>query len=141
MRRMRILIVEDDATIGSLLAEMLEDTGFTVCAVEFDVARVVEAAERFRPALMIVDIGLAGAFGVAAVEEILRDGITPCVFASDVNLREPSFAPGAVFIRKPFRGPEIVAAIRRATSGSSRRVLGGGNSNRELGDDLLAAER
>jgi len=79
MNALRTLVVEDDAMIAGLLAETLEGLGHGVCAVETNVARAVPAASRWRPDLMIVDVGLGEASGIAAVKEILcpvclRDG-------------------------------------------------------------------
>ena len=59
MKALRALVVEDDAIIGGLLAETLEGLGHTVCAVERNAADAVAAALRWRPDLMIVDVGLA----------------------------------------------------------------------------------
>ena len=77
MKALRILVVEDDAMIGGLLAETLEDLGHVVCAVETNAANAVAAAARHHPDLMIVDVGLGEASGIAAVKEILRSGFVP----------------------------------------------------------------
>jgi CheY-like chemotaxis protein len=114
MKALRILVVEDDVTIGGLLAETLEDLGHVVCAVETNAANAVAAAARHHPDLMIVDVGLGEASGVAAVKEILRGGFVPHVFATGDALRDLSLGPDAVLIQKPFRGPDIVHAIERA---------------------------
>src|SRR5580658_6689053 len=72
IKPLRVLIVEDDLTIGPLLAETLEQLGHVVCALEVDAAAAVSAAKRCHPDLMIVDIGLGEASGIAAVEQILK---------------------------------------------------------------------
>ena len=123
MGRLRILVVEEDVAIGPLLAEMLEDLGAVVCGVEVDESRAAEAAARCRPDLMIVDVGLGATSNVNAVKEILLDGLIPCVFVTDANLRESTLWPGAVLVRKPFRAPEIVAAIGRALGESKPGVV------------------
>ena len=115
MKALRILVVEDNVMIGELLAETLEDLGHTVCAVETKAGpNAVAAAARHHPDLMIVDVGLGEASGVAAVKEILRNGFVPHVFATGDALRDLSLGPDAVLIQKPFRGPDIVRAIERA---------------------------
>jgi DNA-binding response OmpR family regulator len=118
MKPLRILVVEDDAMIGPLLAETLEDLGHIVCGVEVDVENAVAAATRWRPELMIVDVGLGQASGLAAVKEILRGGFVPYVFVTGDVLRDLGLGPDAVLIQKPFRGPELVSAIQRAVSGA-----------------------
>ena len=114
MKRLRILVVEDDALIGSLLGEMLEDMGYTVCAIETNSENAVAAAARCQPDLMIVDVRLGETSGVAAVEEILRRGFVPHVFVTGDSLRNLSLGPRAVMIQKPFRGSDISRAIRQA---------------------------
>ena len=49
MKVLRILVVEDDALIGMLLAEVLVGMGHEVCAIEANEADAVAAAARCRP--------------------------------------------------------------------------------------------
>jgi CheY-like chemotaxis protein len=114
MKALRILIVEDDAMIGELLAETLEGLGHSVCAVETSVANAVSAASRWGPDLMIIDVGLGRASGIAAVEEILRSSFAPCVFVTGEAVRSMSLGPNTVLIRKPFRVSDLDRAIQRA---------------------------
>ena len=114
MKALRTLIVDDDAMIGELLAETLEGLGHAVCALENNVASAVAAASRCRPDLMIVDVGLGEASGVAAVKEILRSGFVPHVFVTGDTLRGVPLGPETVLIQKPFRVPDLELAIQRA---------------------------
>src|ERR1700704_1262468 len=82
MKALRVLVVEDDAIIGMLLAEMLELMGHEVCALERTEAHAVTAAIRCRPDVMIVDIWLREGSGVAAVERICAASPVPYLFAS-----------------------------------------------------------
>jgi FixJ family two-component response regulator len=63
---------------------------------------------------MIVDIGLGEASGIAAVEQILKEGFVPHVFVTGDGLRGLPLGPEAVVIQKPYRGSDLVAAIARA---------------------------
>jgi len=119
MNALRALIVEDDAMIAGLLAETLEGLGHGVCAVETNVARAVAAASRWRPDLMIVDVGLGEASGIAAVKEILSSSFVPCVFVTGGALSGLSLGPDTVLIRKPFRVSDLDQAIQRALSAAS----------------------
>jgi len=114
MEPLRILIVEDDLMVGPLFAEMLEDLGHVVCAVETHAERAVAAAARCKPDVMIVDIGLADEDGISAVREILRHGFVPHVFVTGDVIRDAALDLETVFIQKPFRAPDIQAAIRHA---------------------------
>jgi CheY-like chemotaxis protein len=117
MKPLRVLVVEDDLMIGPLLAETLEELGHEVCAVEVDAAAAVAAARRCHPDLMIVDVGLGEASGIAAVREILREGFVPHVFVTGDILNGLSLGPDAVLIQKPYRDSDLVAAIARAIGG------------------------
>jgi len=116
MKSLRILVVEDNAMIGALLSEMLDDMGHKVCGVETNSANAVAAAARCKPDLMIVDVRLGDSCGLAAVEEVLRNGFVPHVFVTGDSLRSLSLGPRAVLIQKPFREADIAAAIHRALS-------------------------
>jgi two-component system, response regulator PdtaR len=116
MKALRTLVVEDDATIGELLAETLEGLGHTVCAVERNVADAVAAASHWRPDLMIVDIGLGEASGIAAVKEILQSGFVPHVFVTGDRVRGIALGAEAVLIQKPFRVFDLERAIEQALS-------------------------
>ena len=110
-----ILIVEDDVMIGPLLAEMLEDLGHLVCGVEVCAADAVAAVARLRPDLLIVDIGLGDASGVAAIKTILRNGYIAHIFITGDLVKGMSLGLGAIGVQKPFRLPQLIAAIARAT--------------------------
>jgi two-component system, response regulator PdtaR len=114
MKAHRTLVVEDDAIIGGLLAETLEGLGHVVCAVERDVGNAVAAASNWRPDLMIVDVGLGEASGIAAVKEILRSRFVPHVFVTGAAVRGTPLGPDSVLIQKPFRVSDLDRAIQRA---------------------------
>jgi two-component system, response regulator PdtaR len=119
MNALRTLVVEDDAMIAGLLAETLEGLGHGVCAIETNVAHAVAAASRCRPDLMIVDVGLGEASGIAAVKEILRSSFVPYVFVTGNALSGLSLGPDTILIRKPFRVSDLDQAIQRALSAAS----------------------
>ena len=104
MKPLRVLVVEDDLLIGPLLAELLEDLGHVVCAVEVDAAAAVAAARRCHPDLMIVDVGFGEVSGIAAVKEILKEGFVPHVFVTGDVLRGLSLGPDAYSSRSPIGG-------------------------------------
>ena len=111
MKALRVLVVEDDALIAMLLAELLAGMGHDVCATAATEAEAVSAASRYGPDLMIVDAGLGRGSGVSAVEEILRVKPVPHVFISGDVDRVRVRKPDAVVVRKPFREAELARAI------------------------------
>jgi DNA-binding response OmpR family regulator len=68
-QRRTVLVVEDNAIIGMLLAEVLAGMGHDVCAIEATESDAATAAVRCRPDLMIVDVQLGDGSGVSAVEK------------------------------------------------------------------------
>lgn len=114
MRTLRILVVEDDALIGMLLAEMLEEMGHDVCAIEATEDGAISGAYHCQPDLMIVDVGLAEGNGISAVDRIQDRGPMPHVFVSGDISRVRLLRPGSVMVQKPFHEQELGRAIWRA---------------------------
>jgi CheY-like chemotaxis protein len=114
MAVLRVLVVEDDALIGELLAEMLVGMGHYVCAVELTEGGAVAAAARYRPDLMIVDVQLGDGNGVDAVTTIHRNGPVPHIFVSGDISRVKLPWPGSVIIQKPYREADLARVIQRA---------------------------
>jgi DNA-binding response OmpR family regulator len=114
MKTLRILVVEDDAMIGMLLSEMLEEMGHEVCALERTEARAVSAAIRCRPDVMIVDARLGQGSGISAVEKICATLPVPHLFASGDVAGVKALRPDAVVIQKPFREADLARGIQRA---------------------------
>lgn len=109
MTSLSVLVVEDDAMIGMLLADMLGEMGYNVCAIAATEDGAVADAARCHPGLMIVDEQLLEGSGVSAVERILRSGPIPCVFMSGAPIRPNR--PGATVLQKPFLEADLVRAI------------------------------
>ena len=112
MNPLSILLVEDDALIGSLLADMLAGLGHETGSIQTTEESAAAAAARYKPDLMIVDVRLANGNGVSAVERITRAGPIPHVFMSGLG---PLAAPrNAVVLRKPFFEADLIRAIAHA---------------------------
>lgn len=114
MKPLRILVVDDDALIGELLAEMRIGMGYEICAIEETEAGTVAAALRYRPDLLLVDVRLGNGSGVAAVEEIHRTWPIPHVFMSADTPTVQALKPVAAVLQKPFREVDLSRAVDRA---------------------------
>jgi DNA-binding response OmpR family regulator len=125
-----VLVIEDDAMIAMLLAEMLEEIGYIVCAVAATEEDAVAHAARCKPGLMIVDEHLREGSGVSAVERILRTGPVSCVFISGGSVH--GVRPGETVLQKPFLENDLVRAIRHAV-GSADTPTGPANGHEVLG--------
>lgn len=111
MKKLRVLIVDDDLSIAELLGDLLTGMGHEICTIAVTEADAVEAATRYKPDLMIVDARLGSGSGVAAVEAILRAGPIAHVFISGDAGGVQALRPGAVVVQKPFLEAELVQAI------------------------------
>ena len=111
---MRVVVVEDDAVIGTLLAEMLAGMGYDVCAIEATESDAVIAAARCKPDLMIVDVGLGEGSGIAAIDTIHRIRPVPHVFVSADTSKARALRPNSIFIQKPYRESDLARVIRQA---------------------------
>jgi CheY-like chemotaxis protein len=114
MKALRVLVVEDDAVIGMMIAETIAGMGHDVSAIAASEADAVAAVAQCRPELMIVDVRLRDGNGVAAVEEICRTGPVPHVFITGDTNAVAALQANAVVVQKPFRQLDLASAIQRA---------------------------
>ena len=111
----RILVVDDDTEICSLLAEYLSSHGYDVaCADSGEAMRA--AIARAAPALVLLDIGLPGEDGLSLarhLRERLDCGIVMITGAHAVVDRVVGLEVGADdYIAKPFDLREVLARVR-----------------------------
>lgn len=111
MTGLRIVVVEDNAQIRALLAEVLVALGHEVCAITATETGAVAAASLHEPSLMIVDAHLQEGNGVSAMATILASTTMPHVFITGGALR--NFPNGATVLLKPFSKQSLVAALNR----------------------------
>jgi CheY-like chemotaxis protein len=114
MNALRVLVAEDNAIIGMLLADMLGEMGHDVCGVATTEADTVAAAAACKPELMIVDGGLGDGSGVAAMRQILRAGPMPHLFISGTVVDVDN--PDTVVLQKPFDERQLASAIARVVA-------------------------
>jgi DNA-binding response OmpR family regulator len=111
MKRLRILLVEDDVVISTLIVELLAEMGHDVCATARTELEAVAAAERHGPDLMIVDVVLLAGSGVAAMHAILRRTAMPHIFMTGGSRQ--SIPAGETVLYKPFGAADLTAAVTR----------------------------
>ena len=108
---MHALIIEDETLIAMAVEDALRDCGVTSVDFACSVETAVEAAKARRPDLVTTDVRLAPGSGIEAVEAICAMEPVPVIFITgtpaDVNERHPK----AIIVQKPFRPPQIAAAV------------------------------
>ena len=115
----RLLVVEDERLIGLYLMELLTELKYDVCAQTSSGLSALKIAERDRPDLAIVDIGLVGNMDGISTALHLRERFNiPTIFlsgTSDAVLLERAQAAQCLgFIQKPFMPDDIERAVKAA---------------------------
>ena len=115
MRRLRILIVDDELAILKLLRANLEANGFeTIAAV--DGAEALQTIERELPDLVILDIIMPKMDGFEGCLRLREWSQIPIIMLSvrgDMQDKVKCFNLGADdYITKPFSGEELIARVK-----------------------------
>ncbi len=130
----RILVVEDDVRIADLIAKNLEAAGFE-CHQARDGDRALAEAARLRPALIVLDLGLAGLDGLEVTRRMRKESDVPILMLTARSGESDKLLGLEVgaddYVTKPFSPAEVVARVRallRRSSGMlTERIL-------EIGD-------
>jgi DNA-binding response OmpR family regulator len=122
----RVLIVEDDRRIATLVAKNLQAAGFE-CHAAGDGDQALAAFERVKPVLVVLDLGLPGLGGLEVARHIRRDSDVPILMLTARSTEADKVLGlelGADdYLTKPFGISELVARVRallRRTSVASR---------------------
>jgi len=130
-----ILVVDDERKIVELARDYLEHAGFLVRTAG-DGQTALEIAERHKPDLIVLDLGLPGLDGLDVTRRIRRDSNLPVIMltARDDELDKlVGLELGADdYLTKPFSPRELVARVRAVL----RRTDAGAQSS---ADELVRA--
>ena len=117
----KILIVDDEAGFAAILKIALEETGEYDVRVETSGLGGFEAARRFRPDLVLMDIRMPDGSGPEIARRVkhsaeLKD--TPVIFVSATPFEESvkhfdGTLAGCPYITKPAGAEEIMSCIRQ----------------------------
>jgi len=123
MKKVRILLADDHVLVADALKSLLEPT-YEVVGIVADGRTLVEAAERLRPDLIVVDVGMPQLNGLDATRQIKR--LLPTVKVMIVTMNEDStlvaeaFRAGASgYMLKHSASQELLQAIQEVVKGSS----------------------
>jgi DNA-binding response OmpR family regulator len=111
---LRILVVEDEFLIASMVEDALLDAGHTVVGMEDHYDGAVQKAALTRPDLVLLDMQLLGAKnGLDIATELKKMGV-PCLFTTGncAAGRGDHLAVGC--LHKPFTPADLIAAVQAA---------------------------
>lgn len=118
---LRVLIVEDEAMVAAVLADIVEELGGRVVGMITSGLASVGAASGTRPDVIVMDVGLPGMDGIDAAAVILARHSTPIVFVSGRDIRAEAeerlgYLDGIEVLLKPIEQDALSQAIHRAYS-------------------------
>ena len=112
-----ILVLDDDPETLRFVRKALSEAGYRVI-VTADPEEAVPLMEENRPHLVLLDLMLPGADGIALMDDILGVSNVPVIFISAYGrdrVVARAFEAGAIdYIVKPFSPTELVARVRAA---------------------------
>lgn len=109
----RVLVVDDDDDLRSLLVEVLTEAGYAVSQARGG-HEAIDEALRVEPDVMLLDLRLPGRSGVEVYEEVLERGLhAPAVLMSAAHtVGDVAAAHGiASFLQKPFGIRELLDKV------------------------------
>jgi two-component system alkaline phosphatase synthesis response regulator PhoP len=116
-RKIKILIVEDDETLGETLKERLEKEGYEILwAVNLFQAK--KSLLEFEPDLLLIDLRLPDGSGFSLASELKKNTHPPLFLFITAQAGAPErlkgFELGAEeFIPKPFHMKELILRLKR----------------------------
>src|SRR3954470_14530535 len=122
--RSRVLVVDDDPGLRSLLVSVLEAAGLDVVEAD-DGGRAVAAVNESRPGLVILDVDLPGLSGYEVCHQLRAKFATlPILLLSGERVESYDRVAGLLlgaddFMQKPFAIDEFLARARRMVARSS----------------------
>lgn len=119
MSNARILIVEDDDVIASLLEWRVRKLGYEVCGKAGNATDALALVQKESPSLVLLDIGLPGVIdGIEVARRIRKIAHTSIIFVTgyshgEIIDRAKTTAPDG-FILKPFGDDDLRIGIELA---------------------------
>jgi two-component system, sensor histidine kinase and response regulator len=111
----RVLIVEDDGVVAELVRQLLVHQGYEVVDVARDGKSALDAVQRLRPDVVVMDLHMPQMGGVEATRQIQEVCPTPVVVLTahdDLQLTVEAAAAGAgAYLVKPPNDRELLRAI------------------------------
>jgi PAS domain S-box-containing protein/putative nucleotidyltransferase with HDIG domain len=119
MKKPKILIAEDNSSIGNLLRSQLEDHNYIVPAIVNSGIEAISRASDIHPDIVIMDVNLKGNMdGITAAQKILSNKNIPVIYltayADDDLLKRARTTSPYGYVLKPYKVEELYSTIEMA---------------------------
>ncbi|MCJ7623993.1 MAG: response regulator [Anaerolineaceae bacterium] len=113
----KLMLVEDDTTMRSLLKTLLEIEGYEVIGcVETSKEKIINSIKENQPDMLILDVHLRGSNGLDIVKDLRQDNQTfdlPVLMSSGMAMEDQCLQAGAnTFLLKPYMPDELIQKLR-----------------------------
>lgn len=115
---MKIMLIEDDPTMRSLLQTLLEIEGFKVIPYVGNINQdeILKALKINQPETLIMDVHLQNINGIHLLKEIRsreKDGHVKVIMTSGMDLKTECLSAGAEsFLQKPYIPDDLLNLLR-----------------------------
>ncbi len=122
-KKIKILLVEDEAITALAMNMALENMGYDTCEPVATGRKAIERLPLDEPDMILMDINLTGDMdGIETAHRVRSLGPTPIIFISGYSSNElleraKALHPVAIFV-KPVRPQELQTAIESALKGN-----------------------
>ncbi len=120
----RVLVIDDDDVMRSLLRVILREDGFTVVGEAGDGEAGLALCERLLPDLVCLDVNMPGMSGIEVLK-LLRNGspgvrvVMVTADATMATVREAVGLGASGYIVKPFKAGRVTDTLRQALGAPS----------------------
>ena len=121
MVRARILLADDHKAMRERVVHLLEEE-FEILGAFEDGLAMVDAAERLKPDLCLLDISMPNLNGIEVANELRQDGSTAKIIFLTIH-EDPDFVQAALntgasgYVVKSRIASDLVAAVRQVLAG------------------------
>lgn len=120
MPPLRLVLADDESIIRMDLREILEHAGYEIAGEASDGADALALLERVKPDVAILDVKMPGLTGLAVAREASARRLCAVILLTaygDASLIQEAKEAGVfVYLVKPFKEPELLAAVEMAVT-------------------------
>ena len=117
-----VFLVEDEVMIRMMVADMLEELGYSIAAEAGEIEQALEFAQTMNFDIAILDVNLNGKL-ISPVADVIEARNRPFIFATGYGTQglPPEYRDRPV-LQKPFQMENLADMIERTLKGSATAV-------------------